>query len=90
MTPLTEAQLRICAHACITRYERGEGDIATIMGSYALDEEQREQVMKIILSKCSDLVAGNVDNSSSTNALNKQEETGKWYNSIFRKKQYRE
>lgn len=58
MATLTEAQIRICAHACITRYERGEGDIATIMGSYALNEEQREQVMKIILFKRSDLVAG--------------------------------
>ncbi|ALA41056.1 hypothetical protein ABE82_05740 [Paenibacillus peoriae] len=86
MTALTEAQLRICAPACITRYERGEGDIATILGSYALDEEQREQVMKIILSKRSDLVTGNVGDSSSTDALNEQEETVKWYNSIFRKK----
>ncbi|PNQ80072.1 hypothetical protein [Paenibacillus sp. F4] len=86
MTALTEAQLRICAHACITRYERGEGDIATILGSYALNEKQREQVMKIILSKRSDLVTGNVDDSSSTDALNEQEETVKWYNSIFRKK----
>lgn len=64
----------------------GEGDIATIMGSYILDEEQREQVMKIILSKRSDLVTGNVGDSSSTEALNEQEETVKWYNSIFRKK----
>ncbi|QNR68533.1 hypothetical protein ABFT51_06560 [Paenibacillus peoriae] len=86
MTALTEAQLRICARACITCYERGEGDIATILGSYALDEKQREQVIKIILSKRSDLVTGNVDNSSSTDALNEQEETVKWYNSIFRKK----
>ncbi|MEK5258726.1 hypothetical protein MKY75_05755 [Paenibacillus sp. FSL L8-0663] len=86
MAALTEAQMRICAHACITRYERGEGDIATIIGSYALDEKQREQVMKIILSKRSDLAAGNVDNSSSTDALNEREETVKWYNSIFRKK----
>ncbi|MEK5508278.1 MULTISPECIES: hypothetical protein [unclassified Paenibacillus] len=86
MAALSEAQMRICAHACITRYERGEGDIATIMGSYALNEEQREQVMKIILSKSSDLVTGNVDNSSLTAALNGQEETVKWYNSIFRKK----
>ncbi|MBP1310276.1 hypothetical protein AAIH69_16210 [Paenibacillus sp. MABNS29] len=86
MATLTEAQMRICAHACITRYERREGDIATILGSYALDEKQREQVMKIILSKRSDLVAGNVDNSSSTDVSNEQEETVKWYNSIFRKK----
>ncbi|QYK66027.1 hypothetical protein [Paenibacillus sp. S02] len=86
MTALTEAQLRICAHACITRYERGEGDIATIMGSYILNEEQREQVMKIILSKRSDLVTGDIGDSSFTNALNEQEETVKWYNSIFRKK----
>ncbi|ADO55155.1 hypothetical protein [Paenibacillus polymyxa] len=86
MATLTEAQIRICAHACITRYERGEGDIATIMGSYALNEEQREQVMKIILFKRSDLVAGNVETSSSTDAPNEQKETVKWYNSIFRKK----
>ncbi|KOS02277.1 hypothetical protein [Paenibacillus polymyxa] len=86
MAALTEAQLRICAHACIARYERGEGEIATILGSYTLDEEQREQVMKIILSKRSDLVTGNIGDSSSTDALNEQEETVKWYNSIFRKK----
>ncbi|MDN4076629.1 hypothetical protein QYF52_01670 [Paenibacillus polymyxa] len=86
MAALTEAQMRICAHACITRYDRGEGDIATIMGSYALNEEQREHVMKIILSTRSDLVPDNVDDSSSTDAPNEQEETVKWYNSIFRKK----
>ncbi|KZE81472.1 hypothetical protein AV545_08245 [Paenibacillus jamilae] len=86
MAALTEAQMRICAHACITRYERGEGDIATIMGSYALNEEQREQVVKIILSKRSDLIAGKLEDSSSTDAPNEQEETVKWYNSIFRKK----
>ncbi|MDP1509817.1 hypothetical protein L8C07_14740 [Paenibacillus sp. CMAA1739] len=86
MAALTEAQIRICAHACITRYERGEGDIATIMGSYALNEEQREQVVKIILSERSDLIAGNVEDSPSTDAPNEQEETVKWYNSIFRKK----
>ncbi|MBU9707238.1 hypothetical protein KSP24_09915 [Paenibacillus sp. AK121] len=86
MAALTEAQIRICANACITRYERGEGDIATFMGSYALNEEQREQVMTIILSKRSDLIAGNVEDSSSTDASNEQEETVKWYNSIFRKK----
>ncbi|QDY85863.1 hypothetical protein FQU75_22405 [Paenibacillus polymyxa] len=86
MAALTEAQIRICAHACITRYERGEGHIAAIMGSYALNEEQSEQVMKIILSKRSDLIAGNVEDSSSTDAPNEQEETVKWYNSIFRKK----
>ncbi|AUO05449.1 hypothetical protein NS115_06055 [Paenibacillus jamilae] len=86
MAALTEAQIRICANACITRYERGEGDIATIMGSYALNEEQREQVMTNIFSKRSDLIAGNVEDSSSTDASNEQEETVKWYNSIFRKK----
>ncbi|URJ61481.1 hypothetical protein [Paenibacillus polymyxa] len=85
MAALTEAQMRICAHACITRYERGEGDIANIMGSYALDEKQREQVMEIV-SKHSNLVQGNVDDLSSTDAPNEQEETVKWYNSIFRKK----
>ncbi|MGG4502289.1 hypothetical protein [Paenibacillus polymyxa] len=86
MAALTEAQMRICAHACITRYDRGEGDIVTIMGSYTLNEEQRGQVMKIILSTRSDLVPDNVDDSSSTDAPNEQEETVKWYNSIFRKK----
>ncbi|MDN4082520.1 hypothetical protein [Paenibacillus polymyxa] len=86
MADLTEAQMRICANACITRYDRGEGDIVTIMGSYALNEEQREHVMKIILSTRSDLVPDNVDDSSSTDAPNEQEETVKWYNSIFRKK----
>ncbi|MET3208077.1 UNVERIFIED_CONTAM: hypothetical protein ABIC26_001013 [Paenibacillus sp. PvR008] len=86
MAALTEAQLRICAHACTTRYDRGEGDIATIIGSNALDEEQREKVMKIILSQRSDLLPGNVADSSSTDVLNEQEETVKWYNSFFRKK----
>ncbi|MGS5018809.1 hypothetical protein MF625_002134 [Paenibacillus polymyxa] len=86
MAALTEAQMRICAHACITRYDRGEGDISTIMGSYALNEEQREHVMKIILSTRSDLAPDNVDDSSSNDAPNEQEETVKWYNSIFRKK----
>ncbi|MGG1641461.1 hypothetical protein ACIFQM_09240 [Paenibacillus sp. NRS-1782] len=86
MAALTEAQLRICAHACITRYDRGEGDVATIIGSYVLDEQQRDEVMEIILSKRSDLVQGNVEDSSSEDILNEQEETVPWYSSIFRKK----
>ncbi|WP_025685140.1 hypothetical protein [Paenibacillus maysiensis] len=86
MAALTEAQLRICAHACITRCDRGEGDVATIIGSYVLDEQQRGKVMEIILSKRSDLVPGNVEDSSSVDVSNKQGETVKWYSSIFRKK----
>jgi len=86
MTALTETQLRICAYACVTRYDRGEGSIAAIVGSYALDEKQRKQVKEMILSHRSDLVLDNVEDSSSTDALNEQEETVKWYNSIFRKK----
>ncbi|AET59501.1 hypothetical protein HPL003_13750 [Paenibacillus terrae HPL-003] len=86
MAALTEAQLRICAHACITRYDRGEDAIATIIGSYVLDEQQRDKLMEIILSKRSDLVPGNVEDSSSLVVSNKQEETVKWYSSIFRKK----
>ncbi|MDQ0493921.1 hypothetical protein [Paenibacillus brasilensis] len=85
MAALTEAQLRICAQVCITRYDRGDGDLATILGSYILDEEQREQVMKFVLSNRSDLVPGNVDDSSSADLINTQAETVKWYNSIFRK-----
>ncbi|WP_149094443.1 hypothetical protein [Paenibacillus terrae] len=84
MAALTEAQLRICAHACITRYDRGEGDVATIIGSYALDEQEREKVMEIILSKRSDLIPGNVEDSLEVS--NTQPETVKWYSSIFRKK----
>ncbi|WP_431090069.1 hypothetical protein [Paenibacillus sp. 8b26] len=86
MAALTEAQLRICTHACITRCDRGEGDVATIIGSYVLDEQQRGKVMEIILSKRSDLVPGNVEDSSSVDVSNKQGETAKWYSSIFRKK----
>jgi hypothetical protein len=86
MAALTEAQLRIYAHACITRYERGEGDIATIIGSYALDEKQRGEVTEIILSKRSDLEPGNVEQSSAMDVSNAREVTGKWYSSIFRKK----
>ncbi|WP_025721164.1 hypothetical protein [Paenibacillus sp. 1-18] len=85
MAALTEAQLRICSQACITRYDRGEGDIPTILGSYVLDVKQREQVMKFVLSNRSDLVPGNVDDSSSADLINTQAETVKWYNSIFRK-----
>jgi len=86
MAVLTEAQLRICAHACITRYDRGEGDVAAILGSYALDEKQREQVMKMILSHRSDLVLSNREASSSMDVSNKEGEPVKWYNSIFRKR----
>ncbi|WP_226003415.1 hypothetical protein [Paenibacillus sp. BJ-4] len=86
MSALTEAQLRICSQACITRYDRGEGDLTTILGSYILDEEQREQVMKVILSNRSDLVPGNENDSSYADLMNTQAETVKWYNSIFRKK----
>ncbi|MEC0233079.1 hypothetical protein P4H71_01745 [Paenibacillus kribbensis] len=86
MAALTEAQLRICANACITRYDRGESDIATIIGSYALDEMQRKQVMKMIISNRSDLMLDNGMDSSTTEVSNKQEEKVKWYSSIFRKK----
>lgn len=86
MTTLTEVQLRICAQACITRYDQGESDMAKIIGSYALDEKQREQVMKMIISNRSDLVTENVEDLSAMNVANKRETTEKWYNSIFRKK----
>ncbi|EHS58936.1 hypothetical protein [Paenibacillus sp. Aloe-11] len=86
MATLTETQLRICARACITRYDQGEGDIATIIGSYALDKKQREQVIKMILSHRSDLVLDNIEDSSSMEVSNTQRETVKWYSSIFRKK----
>ncbi|MCC3382088.1 hypothetical protein ACFQ5D_03355 [Paenibacillus farraposensis] len=86
MAALTEAQLRICAQACITRYDQGESDMAKIIGSYALDEKQREQVMKMIISNRSDLMLDNRMNSSSTEVSNKQEEKVKWYSSIFHKK----
>ncbi|MGW8440558.1 hypothetical protein ACWGXJ_06145 [Paenibacillus sp. S33] len=86
MTALTEAQLRICTHACITRHDRGEGDIATIIGSYAFDEKQREKVMNMIVSNRSDMVLSNGGDALSVDASNKQEEKVKWYSSIFRKK----
>lgn len=85
MAALTDAQLRICAQSCITRYDRGEGDIATIMGRYALDEKRREQVLNMIVSKRSDLVLGNLEDSPSVEVSDKQE-PAKWYSSIFRNK----
>ncbi|MEC0180222.1 hypothetical protein P4H61_01745 [Paenibacillus peoriae] len=86
MATLTETQLRICARACITRYDQGEGDIATIIGSYALDEKQRKQVMEIVLSHRSDLVLDSVEDSSSMEVSNAQRDSVKWFSSIFRKK----
>lgn len=86
MAALTEAQLRICAQACITRYDQGDGDIATIIGSYALDAEQREKIVEIISFNRSNLVLGNIDDPSSSDVSNKEEETVKWYSNIFRKK----
>ncbi|MGZ0040038.1 hypothetical protein [Paenibacillus ottowii] len=85
MAALTEAQLRICVHACITRYDRGEGDIATIIGSYALDTEQRKKVIKNIISNRSDLLLDNIEDSPSMEVSSAQRETIKWYSSIFRK-----
>ncbi|MMZ57628.1 hypothetical protein D1872_195690 [compost metagenome] len=86
MTALTETQLRICAYACVTRYDQGEGNIAAIIGSYALDEKQRKQVKEMILSHRSDLVLDNVEESSSMEVSSAQREPVKWYSSIFRKK----
>ncbi|AUS25392.1 hypothetical protein ACT3XG_05645 [Paenibacillus polymyxa] len=86
MTVLTEAQLRICAHACITRYDRGEDHVASIIGSYALNEQQRKQVLEMILSHRSDLELDNVENLPSMEGSSAQRETVKWYSSIFRKK----
>ncbi|MGG4218351.1 hypothetical protein ABEW32_08960 [Paenibacillus jamilae] len=86
MTALTEAQLRICAHACITRYDREEDHVAAIIGSYALNEQQRKQVLEIIFSHRSDLELDNVKNLSSMDVSSEQRKTVKWYSSIFRKK----
>ncbi|NEU27232.1 hypothetical protein G3M74_14145 [Paenibacillus polymyxa] len=86
MAALTEAQIRICAHACITRYDRGEGHVAAIIGNYALNEEQRKQVLGMILSNRSDLVLDNIEDSPSMEVSSAQRETVKWYSSIFRKK----
>ncbi|WP_342434944.1 hypothetical protein MHH57_05815 [Paenibacillus sp. FSL H7-0442] len=86
MTALTETQLRICAYACVTRYDQGEGNIAAIIGSYALDEKQRKQVKEMILSHRSDLVLDNVEDPSSMKVSSAQREPIKWYSSIFRKK----
>ncbi|MCV9949396.1 hypothetical protein [Paenibacillus sp. BT-177] len=85
MTAVTETQLRICAYACVTRYDRGEGNIATIIGSYALDEKQRKQVKEMILSHRSDLGSDSVEYSPSMEVSSAQRETVKWYSSIFRK-----
>lgn len=86
MAALTEAQLRICAQACITRYDQGESDMAKIIGSYALDAEQRKKIVEIISFKRFDLVLGNIDDPSLSDVSNKEEETVKWYSNIFRKK----
>lgn len=52
---MKDFQIRVIARACITRYDLGEGDIKTIMGSYNLTTEDAVQVEAYIYSTRSDI-----------------------------------
>lgn len=57
MAMLSMAMIRICANACITRYERGEGTIEEILGSYTLDDQNRSLVKAEIYVRRPELAA---------------------------------
>lgn len=42
---LADYKVRIIANACITRYDRGEGDIVAVVDSYSLSEENKNLVL---------------------------------------------
>ena len=48
MAVLADYKIRVIARACVTRYERGEGDISTIVKSYSMDEENENLVFAYI------------------------------------------
>lgn len=52
---MKDFQIRVIARACITRYDSGEGDIKTIIGSYNLAEEIAVRVEAYIYSQRADI-----------------------------------
>lgn len=50
-------KIRIIANACITRYDSGEGDILSIVGSYNLAQEDKDLVLAEIFTKRPDIAA---------------------------------
>ncbi|MDN4085982.1 hypothetical protein [Paenibacillus polymyxa] len=57
MAAMSMPRVRICANACITRYERGERGIENVVDSYQMDDENRNLVLAEIYSKRPDLAA---------------------------------
>ena len=53
---MKDFQIRVIARACITRYDSGEGDIKTIIGSYNLAEDNAVRVEAYIYSQRADIV----------------------------------
>lgn len=78
MSTLSDSQVRICANACVARYERGEGELTAIVNSYPLKQAIRKRVLAEIYAK-----RPNLQPEQQTLAAQRR---GKWYSTIFRKK----
>lgn len=77
MSALTEEQLRICAQACITCYDKGEQNLSEIISSYTLNQKNAAAVLSEVYSKRPEL---------RTEGEQFTPIKSKWYHTIFRKK----
>jgi hypothetical protein len=55
MDSLTAAKIRLMANACITRYDREEGPIESIIASYNMQPDNEILVKEQIIDKRSDI-----------------------------------
>ncbi|MFM9276466.1 hypothetical protein [Paenibacillus jiagnxiensis] len=78
MSVLTEEQLRICAQACISRYDKGEQNLSDIISTYALNQKDATVVLTEVYAKRPELRSVGEEQSAPIK--------GKWYHAIFRKK----
>ncbi|MFB5267073.1 hypothetical protein ACE41H_09780 [Paenibacillus enshidis] len=78
MSALTEEQLRICAWACITRFDKGEQNLGGIISSYALNQRDADAVLSEVYAKRPELRSAGEEPYAPIK--------GKWYHAVFRKK----
>ena len=78
LSALTEEQLRICARACITRYDKGEQNLGEIISSYTLNQKDADAVLSDIYAERPELRSAGEEQFAPIK--------GKWYHAVFRKK----
>ncbi|MFB5763328.1 hypothetical protein [Paenibacillus medicaginis] len=78
MSALTEEQLRICARACIIRYDKGEQNLGGIISSYTMNQRDANAILSDIYAKRPELRSAGEEQSAPVK--------GKWYHAVFRKK----